>query len=149
MPAPAASAGQYQQHHLIPIALLRHNQIGRFLRGLNIASFHIDDERRNLITLPADETTAARTGAAMHRGPHPHYSAVVAARVERIRMLHYRHGQEARDAIARLARLQRALQATLNGSAPRLLLLNRHDPMRLFADYSVLDAAIDAMVLAP
>lgn len=143
MRAADACASRFQQHHLIPLALLRHAQIGRFLRGLNIAGFHIDDDRTNLIRLPSDEATAARCGAAMHRGPHPRYSAVVTARVERIRRLHHAHGQDAHYAVARLHRLQRALRATLAGSAPRLLLLNRHDPMRLFADYSTLDAAID------
>jgi hypothetical protein len=46
--------------------------------------------------------------------------------------------------LLRLARLQRALASILAGSAPRLILLNRRDPMRLFADYDALDAAIDA-----
>lgn len=145
MPGPAAHpALHYQQHHLIPVAIGRRPQIGRFLTGLHIAGFHIEDAASNLIALPADETTAARCGATMHRGPHPRYTAVVTARVERIRALHYRHRHEASDTVARLHRLQRALGAILAGSAPRLIQLNRRDPMRLFADYSALDAAIDA-----
>ncbi len=83
----------------------------------------------------------------MHRGPHPRYTAVVTARVERIRALHYSHRHDAGDAVARLHRLQRALGAVLAGPAPRLIQLNRRDPMRLFADYSALDAAIDAMIV--
>lgn len=135
----------FQNHHLIPVAIGRRAQIGRFLTGLHIAGFHIEGRASNLILLPADEVTAARTGQVMHRGPHPHYTAVVAARVERIRALHYRDSRSAPDAVARLHRLQRSLRAVLSGSAPRLLQLNRRDPMRLFADYSALDAAIDAI----
>lgn len=146
MPGPAAHPCHYQRHHLIPVAVGRCSQIGRFLAGLHLAGFHIEDSATNLIALPCDEATAARCGAALHRGPHPHYTAVVAGRVERIRALHYRQRREASDAVARLHRLQRALRAVLAGSAPRLIQLNRRDPMRLFADYSTLDAAIDAMI---
>ncbi len=148
MPGPAAHLCLYQQHHLIPVAVGRRPQVGRFLAGLHIAGFHIEDATSNLVALPADEATAARCGAAMHRGPHPRYTAVVAARVERIRALHYRHRHEASETVARLHRLQRALRAVLAGRAPRLIQLNRHDPMRLFADYSALDAAIDATFTA-
>jgi A nuclease family of the HNH/ENDO VII superfamily with conserved AHH len=148
MAGPAAQSSLFQQHHLIPVAVGRRPQIGRFLTGLHIAGFHIEDTSSNLIALPADEATAARCGAALHRGPHPRYTAVVAARVERIRALHYRYHRSADDSVARLHRLQRALAAVLAGRAPRLITLNRHDPMRLFADYSTLDAAIDAMLSA-
>lgn len=144
MPGPDAHSS-YQQHHLIPVAIGRRPQIGRFLVGLHLAGFHIEDRACNLILLPADEATAAGNGQTMHRGPHPHYTAVVTARVERIRELHYRHHRTTPDAVARLNRLQRSLRAVLSGSAPRLLQLNRRDPMRLFADYSALDAAIDAL----
>ena len=81
----------------------------------------------------------------MHRGPHPHYTAVVTARVERIRALHYRDSRTTPDAVTRLNRLQHSLRAVLSGSAPRLIQLNRRDPMRLFADYSTLDAAIEEL----
>ena len=146
MAGPAANVPLFQQHHLIPVAIGRRPQIGHFLTGLHIAGFHIEDSATNLFALPADEATAARCGAALHRGPHPRYTAVVTARIERIRALHYHHHSAARDSVARLHRLQRALVAILAGRAPRLIQLNRNDPMRLFADYSALDAAIDAMV---
>jgi A nuclease family of the HNH/ENDO VII superfamily with conserved AHH len=146
MAGPAASSGQYQRHHLIPASTARRAQIGRFLTGLHLSGFHIEDPARNFVILPSDELTAARCGQAMHRGPHPHYCAVVVARVERLRSLHYREQRSAADSAARLGRLQLALRSVLAGDAPRLLTLNRRDPMRLFADYSVLDAAIDAWV---
>lgn len=146
MPGPAARSSSFQQHHLIPVALGRRPQIGRFINGLHLAGFHIEDSATNLIALPADEDSAARCGATMHRGPHPHYTAVVAARVERIRALHHREGRTAGDSVARLHRLQHCLRAVLSGSGPRLFQLNRRDPMRLFADYSTLDAAIDCIM---
>jgi hypothetical protein len=141
-------SGNWQRHHLLPRALLLRGQIGRFVRGLAICGFHLEDRASNLIVLPGDEDTAAVAGAAMHRGPHPHYSAVVIARVERVRALHQRERIGAVQAARRLARLQRALCAILSGHAPRLILLNRRDPMRLFADYGALDAAIDAGLAA-
>lgn len=146
MPGPAVLSTSFQHHHLIPVSVGRRAQIGHFLTGLHLSGFHLEDPTSNLIALPADEATAAATGAALHRGPHPRYTAVVTARVERIRALHYRHKRSSGDAVARLHRLQRALEAVLAGRAPRLIVLNRRDPMRLFADYSALDAAIDAMI---
>lgn len=148
MAGPAASTGQFQRHHLIPGCAARRPQIGRFLTGLHLSGFHIDDPARNILSLPSDEATAARCGQAMHRGPHPGYNHVVISRVERIRALHYRDGRSARDSAERLVRLQSALRAVLAGRGPRLLTLNRRDPMRLFADYGALDAAI-ALWLAP
>jgi A nuclease family of the HNH/ENDO VII superfamily with conserved AHH len=144
MAGPAASLGEYQRHHLIPASTARRPQIGRFLTGLHLSGFHIEDPARNFVILPSDELTAARCGQAMHRGPHPHYCSVVVARVERLRSLHYREQRTSADSATRLWRLQLALRAVLAGDAPRLMTLNRRDPMRLFADYSVLDAAISA-----
>lgn len=135
-------------HHLLPRSLLARGQIGRFLTGLGICGFHLEDRVANLLALPGDESTAEATGAVLHRGPHPHYTAVIIARVERVRALHQREHIGARQAARQLARLQRALSAVLRGNAPRLILLNRRDPMRLFTDYGVLDAAIDAGLAA-
>lgn len=141
-------SGNWQRHHLLPRSLLARGQVGRFLTGLGICGFHLEDSETNLLALPADEATAITTGAALHRGPHPHYTRVVLSRVERVRALHQREHIGARQAARRLARLQRALCAVLSATAPRLILLNRRDPMRLFADYDALDAAIDAGLAA-
>jgi hypothetical protein len=139
---PIGSSGRFQHHHLIPQSIAAKPQIGPFLRGLHLAGFHVEDRRFNLLPLASDEATAVRLGIALHRGPHPRYTAVVLARVERIRALHHRERRDGHYAAQRLRRLQRALAAVLAGSGPRLLQLNRRDPMRLFADYSALDAAI-------
>lgn len=137
----------YQQHHLLPLGLSRHRQISLFLESLGSGGFRLTDRTANCLWLPAEERVALRTGAAMHRGPHPHYSDVVAARIERIRVSNQYLPIHRRDeaALRRLRRLQRALAHILAGSGPRLVQLNRRDPLRLFRDYSQLDAAIAAL----
>ncbi len=77
----------------------------------------------------------------MHRGPHPRYSAVLTQRIERERQRH----DAPHIAAARIARLQRVMVRVLAGRGPRLLHLNQRDPMRLFSDYDVLDAAINRL----
>lgn len=143
--APWGSA--YQQHHLLPLGLRRHRQISQFLEALGPRGFQLRDRKSNCLWLPAEERAALHTGAAMHRGPHPHYSDVVAARIERIRVGSQRMPAHRRDdaALRRLRRLQRALAHILSGTGPRLLHLNRRDPLRLFRDYSQLDAAIASL----
>lgn len=142
----------FQRHHLLPLALGRRPQIGAFLAMLGDSGFSLHDPARNSLRLPADERLA------LHRGPHPRYSEIVADRVERIRRWHVT-AQEEVDALpapllrhvaaARLWRLQRVLVRLLAGRGPRLLHLNRRDPMRLFTDYGALDSAIDALYAAP
>jgi hypothetical protein len=103
--------------------------------------FSIHDDS-NMLHLPADENLAWLMGAALHRGPHPAYTDVVAARLERIRTTGG-SGREARAArLQRIRRLQRALTRILYGDAPRLLWLNRRDPLHFFSDYSAIDNAI-------
>lgn len=137
----------FQHHHLLPLALNRHGQIRQFLDGLSPDGFRLSHRATNCLWLPAQESLSWRTGAALHRGPHPRYSDVVAARVERIRLGSERLPQGLREASAlrRLRRLQRALAHILSGAGPRLVQLNRRDPLRLFDDYSQLDAAISAL----
>ena len=138
----------FQHHHLLPLALRRRSQIDIFLSELGGTGFSLSDRQTNCLWLPAEERLAARVGAAMHRGPHPHYSEVVAARVDRIRQTSRRlpPGQRASASLRRLRRLQRALTHILAGQGPRLVRLNRRDPLRLFVDYSQLDAAIDDLI---
>ena len=117
-----------------------------FLDRLAGQGFRLTERRSNCLWLPADERLAAHSGAALHRGPHPQYSDLVAARVDRIRSRCTAQDAPTLDlAMRRLRRQQRALARTLLGRTPRLITLNRRDPMRLFADYSVLDAAIEQM----
>ena len=141
-----ASRAAYQQHRLLPLGLARRGQIGGFLAALAGDGFSLADRRTNCLWLPADEAIAWEIGAALHRGPHPGYSDIVADRVDRIRRHATAQGSlDARAAIIRLRRLQRALARILAGEGRPLLRLNRRDPMRLFDDYSYLDGAIDRL----
>ncbi|QJQ33199.1 AHH domain-containing protein [Sphingomonas lacunae] len=143
--APAKTG--YQHHHLLPLALARRAQIAQFLASLGPVGFRLTDRQANCLWLPAEERLAWRTGSALHRGPHPRYTEVVAARVERIRSGGQGLSASQRELLAlrRLCRLQRVLAHILSGAGPRLVQLNRRDPLRLFQDYSQLDAAIGAL----
>jgi hypothetical protein len=133
-----------QRHHLLPLGLRRVPGVGVFMSRLASSGFSLDDGHRNGLWLPATEDAAAALGMAMHRGPHPHYSAVVAERVERTARLHRLGAIVDAQALARLDRLQAVLTRLLAGRGPRLVLLNTRDPLGLFSDYSYLDAAITA-----
>ncbi len=144
----ASSAGQrkrWQNHHLVPLSISRRPQLGRFLRELGRPGAAVQHLGANSLWLPGDEALAAEVGMCMHRGPHPHYNDVVAARVERIRVANL----DQAASVLRLARLQRALIRVLSGRTKPILRLNRNDPMRLFADYAVLDAAIETLIGLP
>jgi hypothetical protein len=146
-PLPGGRAS-YQRHHIVPLSLARRPQMASFFAQLGTAGFRLSDARHNLVLLPCDEHVAAATGQALHRGPHPAYTSVVAARIERIRQrhVHATRGHES-HVLHDVRRLQRVMVRVLAGRGPRLLALNRRDPMRLFADYSALDNAI-TMLLA-
>lgn len=135
---------RFQHHHLLPLSLARREQIGNFLKQLEPHGLRLTDRVTNCQWLPADETTAPIVGQAMHRGPHPRYTDVVAARVERIRQ----RQPSADKAVDHLHQLQRAMARMLAGRGPRLMQLNRRDPMRCFADYSYLDDALTRMISA-
>jgi hypothetical protein len=144
----AARSGQrpsWQQHHIIPRSLLRREQIRAFLIALDRGGPGLINRPGNLLTLPATEQLAAATGMSMHRGPHPQYDDVVAARLDIIRQ----DGLSCDEARARIAALQIVLSASLSGRNGPALILNRRDPMRLFADYGALDAAIAALIDQP
>lgn len=84
-PAGPHAAATFQSHHLLPRAILRRPQFAAFFDSL--ARVQPDRSKRqwNCIWLPAEESLSLALGHALHRGPHPRYSDVVAARVERIR----------------------------------------------------------------
>lgn len=91
-----------------------------------------------------------QTGHALHRGPHDGYSDVVGARVDMIRATFDQHCEgnpraAATVAIMRLRTLQSAARRALTDRHGAGFWLNRRDPMRLFADRSYLDNAIDQM----
>jgi hypothetical protein len=143
--AAASAAGQrrdWQQHHLLPRSLRRRAQIAQFLRQMGEDGPSLIDQSANLLWLPGTEALAAETGMSLHRGPHPRYDELVAARLERLRVADLPPAVAA----ARIGRLQQVLTKALSGDSGPALILNRHDPMQLFADYAALDEAIAAMV---
>ncbi len=139
------SRSGFQHHHLLPLSLLHRQQIAAFLEQLKPHGLDLTDRSANCLWLPAHEILSLRLGQALHRGPHPHYTDVVAGRVERIRA-RWVDGQpppRPDQAVVRMLRLQRVMARILSGRGPRMLQFNRRDPMRCFNDYSYLDAAID------
>ncbi len=132
------------------MGLLGRYQFKGFFAWVGPYGFALNRFSGNGILLPARSCEARRTRRALHRGPHPGYSDVVASRVETIRVTALARrerfaGPAARDAIGRLAILQAALRRTLDGSMPRSIWLNRRDPMRLYADTQALDRQIYAL----
>ena len=153
--ASVRTRGAFQHHHLPPLSLLNRPQFSGFLRQLHWHGLKLTDRAGNCLWLPADEGVAYRLGQALHRGPHPRYTSVVASRVERIRRGFAAASASPasqwvarEDAAVRLTRLQRVMTHILAGPGPRLLQLNRRDPMRCFADCSYLDDAISRMFSA-
>lgn len=105
---------------------------------------------RNGLVLPGNERLAWLSGHALHRGPHQAYSDVVAAWVEQIRAWHAAAvatdpPAARRVAATRLRLLQDTLRRALTDRHGAAFWLNRHDPMRLFADRPYLDAAIERL----
>lgn len=138
----------YQRHHLIPIALLGRGQIADMFGHLRSSGFALRQFDQNGLFLPACEWLAEQTGHALHRGPHGGYTDVVTARVDMIRATFDQASQvnpsdAATVAIMRLRTLQAAMRRALTDRHGIGFWLNRRDPMKLFADRSYLDDAID------
>lgn len=130
------------------MALLARPQVTALMAALRTQGYDIRTFGENGVLLPQSEDTALALGHALHRGPHPGYTDVVAARVEVIRRDHEaRAATDARGAahvaIGRLRLLQRTVRRALTERHRLSFFLNRRDPMRLFADRPYLDEAID------
>lgn len=138
----------FQRHHLIPIEIANRRQFAALFLALEGEGLRLGRFADNGLHLPACEAEAAALGHALHRGPHPAYTDVVAARIEAIRgSARLVRPSDYWAAIDRIRTLQRALRRALTDRHGQHLWLNRRDPMRLFADRAYLDHAIDAMFL--
>lgn len=136
----------FQRHHLIPLELTRRAQLAAMFTALEADGLRLGRFAENGLHLPAREVDAVALGHALHRGPHPAYTDVVAARLEAIRTGACLGEAEGRWAtVDRIRTLQAALRRALTDRHGQHLWLNRRDPMRLFADRAYLDAAIAAM----
>jgi len=90
-----------------------------------------------------------RIGLPLHRGPHRQYNALVLERVGQVEAgwsaLRLRAPEIAiNEALMRLRLLQAALRRRLLAPAKRLS-LNRFDPLGREADFSHMDAMVDAL----
>ena len=142
---PVCSPG-FQRHHLIPLALTRRAQFAPLFAELENGGLRLRRFPENGLHLPACEVAAAALGHALHRGPHPAYTDVVAARLDAIRSSTIIARPSDRwAAVDRIRTLQSALRRALTDRHGHHLWLNRRDPMRLFADRAYLDTAIDAL----
>lgn len=132
----------FQKHHLIPLSMRRYKEFGTLL---SIADIRLDNFSYNGLLLPAQEQIALRSGLPLHRGPHPHYSALVA---ERLFMI-WKTAKKQRPYIMaqRLMLMQRALKRTLQShkALRKPIILNRRDPLNSNVDYSHIDMAIDIL----
>jgi A nuclease family of the HNH/ENDO VII superfamily with conserved AHH len=140
----------FQRHHLIPVALTRRAQFAPLFAALERDGLRLGRFPENGLQLPSREPDAAALGHALHRGPHPAYTDVVAARLDAIRRSALVTTAADRQAtVDRIRTLQRALRRALTDRHRHKLWLNRRDPMRLFADCAYLDSAIDALFRDP
>jgi A nuclease family of the HNH/ENDO VII superfamily with conserved AHH len=136
----------FQRHHLIPMALTRRAQLASLFAALEGDGLRLGRFPQNGLHLPACEAAAAMLGHALHRGPHPAYTDVVAARLDAIRAnARLIHPADRWATVDRIRTLQAALRRALTDRHRHGLWLNRRDPMRLFADRAYLDSAIDAL----
>jgi hypothetical protein len=136
-----------QRHHLLPRQLLRRSCFARMIRRLGTGPIGFDDFRRNGLLLPSEEAAALRTALPLHRGPHRHYNELV---FERVGQIEARWGRRPgpdgdREALERLALLQRALRRRLLSDRRRAVSLNRHDPAWREVDYTLLDSLADQL----
>lgn len=138
-----------QRHHLLPRVILKQRWFGRMLDTIGRRRIGFDDFRQNGLLLPANESTARRTGMPLHRGPHRDYNAMVIDRVGNI------ESQWSRDELAdaeraleeamfRLRLLQAALRRRLLDENRRFV-LNRKDPLGTGFDFSELDAMAETL----
>ncbi|MFC3595202.1 AHH domain-containing protein [Novosphingobium piscinae] len=139
-----------QRHHLLPRAVLAAPSFAALFAALGPGCVGFDDFRRNGLLLPGTCEAAQRLGLPLHRGPHPHYTAVVMDRLGAIERdwagQHRRCARAARrDALFRLGLLQRGLRQSLLRERPRRRPLSRRDPRLrddLFADLDAMAEAI-------
>lgn len=132
----------FQKHHLIPLSMRRYRELHKLLLMANI---RLDNFTHNGLLLPSRENIAYDLGLPLHRGPHPHYSDLVAQRLFMVWQTAKYH--QPNHAAQRLKLLQRALKRSLcsNQKLRKPLILNRRDPLNSNIDFSHIDMAIDIL----
>ncbi len=139
-----------QRHHLIPRQLGEMRCFGPMIAAVGRERIGFEDFRLNGLLLPAHEDAALRMALPLHRGPHRDYSALVRERLGQIETawatLRARAPEVALDQVVmRLALLQRALRRRLLAGDRARMRLNRYDPLGHGANFTELDALVDAL----
>ena len=139
-----------QRHHLLPRQLLSRRCFGPLFDEIGRVRIGFDDFRSNGLLLPANTTAALRIGLPMHRGPHRDYNALVLERVGQVESswsaLRLRAPEIALDeAVLRLKLLQKALRRRLLDPGRKRFALSRFDPLGREADFTEMDAMVDAL----
>ena len=139
-----------QRHHLLPKQVLSARCFGHLFDQIGLCRIGFDDFRSNGLLLPASENAAIRIGLPLHRGPHNQYNALVLERVGQVEAgwssLRLRAPEIALDeALMRLRLLQAALRRRLLDPGTKRLSLNRFDPLGREADFSHMDAMVEAL----
>jgi hypothetical protein len=120
----------FQQHHIIPIAVLNHAAFKSKFESLEQYGFSPHDFTANGILLPCTESAAQKYKLPLHRGPHRHYNDLV---FECVSIIFSRHdlktGAESRlyQIVNDLSELQASLKAMLR-QGRALIFLNSYDP---------------------
>lgn len=149
-PAAPGYRSDLQRHHLIPVQFRTNWPFSTLLAAMEGCAPGFDDFRTNGMLLPCEETAVLRTGLPLHRGPHHHYSQLVAERLGSIEASWQRDRRERGAAAAlvtarwRIRLLQDALRKRLLKTT-RPITLNRRDPRVAAVDYSKLDAMVEAL----
>ena len=136
---------QWQRHHIFPLQLLTDIQVAPLLLTLASLGLHLHDFATNGLLLPGDEEEAVRTGRALHRGPHPRYTAFVKRHL--LRMKEDPDDTSADELLDEARVLQRELREHLVVSQrPSALNLNDRDPFRIPSE--TFDARTDEIFAA-
>jgi hypothetical protein len=139
-----------QKHHILPVQLRSRPPFDRMLSAIPDESGFFDDFRRNGLLLPCRETVVRRIALPLHRGPHPHYSDMVAERLGQIEgswgRTRLRDPRAAdMEAAMRLDLLRRALKRMILDVRRRRIRLNRRDPFAMADEFSDLDAMAEQL----
>jgi A nuclease family of the HNH/ENDO VII superfamily with conserved AHH len=120
----------FQQHHLIPIAVLKNNVLLHYFNILEQHGFSPHDFTSNGILLPSTVSAAEKHNLPLHRGPHKYYNDLV---FDCVQIIISRYDfvacneNEMSGALNDLTKLQASLKAMLR-QGKALVFLSNYDP---------------------
>lgn len=117
----------FQRHHLIPVNIIDQPVFKGLFDGAQRVGFDPHNFLCNGCLLPGTENLVIRTGLPLHRGPHPHYDALVSECLSVIWGNLVAHKMLSDIGLfQRVSTLQDTLRRALRSDAS--LMLNRNDP---------------------